>query len=158
ETPSISEYFPAVAPVPTNFNSTASDALLNVFDPNTDDISPALVQKSNKKPRYNKDKYLKDLREAARDAWSSVLGLEDPNKLNPSWKKIFEKTKYKGGHVYEIVGWPDDIALPKSKRNGKLEYAIDGLTTADAKRVLEGFRKGDIKFEKCTTTGKRPRK
>ncbi|KAK4515986.1 pheromone processing endoprotease [Mucor velutinosus] len=59
----------AIAPVPSNFSSKSSNALLTAFDPSNSAISADLVQKSNKKLRGSKEQDIKDLRVVAKDAW-----------------------------------------------------------------------------------------
>jgi len=69
DTPTIAGYFAAIAPVPSNFSSKSSNALLAAFDPSNNAISADLVQKSNKKLRGSKEQDIKDLRVVAKDAW-----------------------------------------------------------------------------------------
>ncbi|KAK4512350.1 Chitinase 4 [Mucor velutinosus] len=148
DTPTIAGYFAAIAPVPSNFSSKSSNALLAAFDPSNNAISADLVQKSNKKLRGSKEQDIKDLRVVAKDAWSKAIGLSDEKKVAPSWKKVFTKTKYRDGHVYGLVGWPEDLPYPKTNRKGKVDHDIEGLSTDDAKRVLKGFRDGVIDFKR----------
>lgn|GEM_PF-5218487 len=79
---------------------------------------------------------------------AKAIGLSDEKKVAPSWKKVFTKTKYRDGHVYGLVGWPEDLPYPKTNRKGKVDHDIEGLSTDDAKRVLKGFRDGVIDFKR----------
>ena len=79
---------------------------------------------------------------------AKAYGLTDEKKVAPSWKKVFTKKKCRDGHVYGLVGWPEDLPYPQSIRRGKVSFDIDSLTTSDAERVLKGFRDGVIDFER----------
>ncbi|GAN05556.1 hypothetical protein MAM1_0095c05027 [Mucor ambiguus] len=139
DTPTIAGYFPAITPVPENYHPNSSDALLTAFHPDSNVIPADHVKQSNKKLHGNKEQFIKDLRVVAKDAWSKAIGLPDDKKVAPSWKKVFTKTKYRDGHAYGLVGWPEDLPYPKTNRKGKFDFEIEGLHTDDIERVWKGF-------------------